>query len=208
MTDQRTAVILVDPLNEFLHDSGKLHPLVQDSLHATSTITHIRDLVAGARAANIPIYYGLHQQYREGHYDGWKHMRPNHVRGREKHVFAGWGGEVMDGLEPELGNGDVVVSRHWNSSAFVNTDLDYQLRQREITHLVVAGMMANTCLEATARDATEKGYRVTFLKDATAGFSRDLHSAGQVVWPTIFEEVVTVKEWLESVGQQQGSNKL
>lgn len=40
-------------------------------------------------------------------------------------------------------------------SSFQNTDLDYQLRQREITHLVLAGMIANTCLEATARYAYE-----------------------------------------------------
>ena len=40
-------------------------------------------------------------------------------------------------------------------SGFANTDLDYQLRQREITHLIMAGMIANTCLESTARYARE-----------------------------------------------------
>lgn len=41
------------------------------------------------------------------------------------------------------------------NSGFANTDLDYQLHQREITHLVMAGMIANTCLESTARYARE-----------------------------------------------------
>ncbi|ETN43826.1 uncharacterized protein HMPREF1541_11150 [Cyphellophora europaea CBS 101466] len=203
----RKALVLVDPLNDFLHDDGKLFPLLKESLTATAAIDHINEAVAGARAAGVPIYYGLHQQFREGNYDGWRHMRDVHVRGKDKHVFAGWGGEIFDGLEPELTNGDVVVSRHWNSSSFVNTDLDYQLRQREITHLVMAGMVANTCLEATARDATEKGYRVTFLKDTTASFSNKLKEAGEIVWPTLFEEVLTTKEWLVSIGQQP-SNKL
>lgn len=40
-------------------------------------------------------------------------------------------------------------------SSFANTDLDYHLRQRDITHVVCAGMVANTCLEATARYAVE-----------------------------------------------------
>jgi nicotinamidase-related amidase len=40
-------------------------------------------------------------------------------------------------------------------SSFEHTDLDYQLRQREISHLVIAGMAANTCMEATARHALE-----------------------------------------------------
>ena len=40
-------------------------------------------------------------------------------------------------------------------SSFANTDLDYQLKQRGIQHLVFAGLIANTCLEATARFAYE-----------------------------------------------------
>lgn len=38
-------------------------------------------------------------------------------------------------------------------SSFNNTDLDFQLRQREITEVVVAGLTANACVEATARYA-------------------------------------------------------
>ena len=41
------------------------------------------------------------------------------------------------------------------SSAFWSTDLDYQLRQRDITHVALAGLTANTCLEATGRHAVE-----------------------------------------------------
>ena len=194
---QKQALVLVDPLNDFLHEEGKLNPLVKESLETTKTVSNIRKLAEGARAAGVPIYYGLHQSTKEGSYQGWLHMRSNHVRSRDKQVFSGWGGEIIDGLEPQLSNADVVVSRHWNSSSFANTDLDYQLRQREITHLVMAGMVANTCLEATARYATELGYRVTFIKDGTAGFSNSLKDAGEVVGPTLFEEVITTNEWFE-----------
>ncbi|KIW13331.1 hypothetical protein PV08_08519 [Exophiala spinifera] len=200
---QRQALVLIDPLNDFLHPQGKLYPALEESLETTGTVDNIRQLVQGARSGGIPIYYGLHQSYKEGHYDGWLHMRASHVRNKDKHVFAGWGGEIMSGFEPRLDNGDVVVSRHWNSSSFANTDLDYQLRQREITHLVMAGMVANTCLEATARHATELGYRVTLLKDSTAGFSSELKAAGEFVWPILFEQVMTVKEWVATVRQGQ-----
>jgi len=198
----RQALVLVDPLNDFLHPDGKLYPAVKESLEATDAVVNIRRLVEGARSAGIPIYYGLHQQYREGNYQGWLHTRPSHSRTKERQVFAGWGGEVLEGLEPEItDNHDVVVSRHWNSSSFVNTDLDYQLRQRDISHLVMAGMVANTCLETTARDATERGYTVTLIKDGTAGFSTALKEAGEVVWPTLFEQVKTVEEWLADLGR-------
>ena len=43
------------------------------------------------------------------------------------------------------------------------------------------------------------GYRVTLLKDCTAGFSDKLKAAGEVVWPTLFDEVTTSKEWLGSL---------
>jgi nicotinamidase-related amidase len=42
-----------------------------------------------------------------------------------------------------------------SSSSFQNTDLDYQLRQRGIRHLVIAGLVAETCLESTTRYAYE-----------------------------------------------------
>lgn len=41
------------------------------------------------------------------------------------------------------------------ASSFQNTDLDYQLKQRGVKHVVMAGLVANTCLEATARFAYE-----------------------------------------------------
>lgn len=47
------------------------------------------------------------------------------------------------------------VGANKGCSSFANTDLDYHLRQRDITHVVVAGMVANTCLESTARYAVE-----------------------------------------------------
>ena len=202
---QRRALVLIDPLNEFLHPNGKLYPLVRESLETTNTIANLRHLVEATRAAKIPIYYGLHQINKDGTYTGWLHMRSNHVRNRDKGVFARWGAEIIEGLEPDISNGDVVASRHWNANSFKHTDLDYQLRQREITHLVMAGMVANTCLEATARDATELGYRVTLLKDCTAGFSDKLKEAGEVVWPTLFEEVTTSKEWLASTKEEKSA---
>lgn len=41
------------------------------------------------------------------------------------------------------------------TSSFQNTDLDFQLRQREIKSLVIAGLTANACVESTARYAYE-----------------------------------------------------
>jgi len=111
-----------------------------------------------------------------------------------------WGVEIFEGLEPDLENGDVVFSKHWCSSSFQNTDLDYQLRQREITNLVMGGLTANTCLESTARFAYEFGYHITMLKDTTAGFSTEQKEAAtDLIWPLFAHEVITAAEWVKSL---------
>ena len=46
------------------------------------------------------------------------------------------------------------------------TDLAEELKKRNTTHLVIAGMTANLCCESTGRHAMEEGYDVTFISDA------------------------------------------
>lgn len=112
-----TAVILVDPYNEFLHPEGKVYELVRESLQASNAVEHMKQVVEAARAAHIPIYYALHQQYKEGNYDGWHRMNRSHVRNKEFKVFeeGSFGVKIYEGMEPDIKNGDVVVSKHWNS---------------------------------------------------------------------------------------------
>ncbi|KAL5340295.1 Isochorismatase hydrolase [Aspergillus crustosus] len=197
----KTALILIDPLNEFLHEKGKLISLLPD-LTERNTILNLRTLVNTVREhkeTRIPIFYGLHQHWTPHAFHDWQHMTDSHVAINQNHAFekGSFGAEIFGGLGPVEESGDVVVSRHWNSNSFQNTDLDFQLRQRDITHLVFAGLTANTCLEASARHAYELGYKVTILKDATAGFSKELTDvATELVWP-LFAEVLSVGEWVE-----------
>jgi nicotinamidase-related amidase len=58
------------------------------------------------------------------------------------------------------------VLEHWAQSGFADTDLDSQLKQRGIQKIILVGMVANTCVEGTARLGMELGYHVTLIKDA------------------------------------------
>jgi nicotinamidase-related amidase len=113
----KTALILVDPLNDFLHPDGKLYPAVQESVKTTNVVPNLQKLVETAREAHIPVFYALHQTYRDGVHDGWQHMNASLKRIGQLHAFeeGSWGAKVYEGLEPQLANKDVVVSRHWNS---------------------------------------------------------------------------------------------
>lgn len=114
---RKTALIIIDPLNDFIHSKGKLFEPLKESIEATDTVNNLMRLIQAARNFQVPIYYGLHQPYSEGCYNGWNHMKESHrvIQSVEAFAIGSWGAEIHEGLEPDFKNGDVVVSRHWNS---------------------------------------------------------------------------------------------
>ena len=70
--------------------------------------------------------------------------------------------------------GEVVIfKRQWG--AFYGTDLDLQLRRRNIDTLIFCGIASEFGVESTARDAYERNYRQFFIEDAMSGLSADAH---------------------------------
>jgi nicotinamidase-related amidase len=91
--------------------------------------------------------------------------------------------------------GDIVIKEHWAQNGFANTDLDFQLKQHGIDTVIVVGMLANTCIEATGRYAMELGYHVTLVKDATAAFTPDrMHAAHELNGPNFAHAILTTAE--------------
>ncbi|WP_312626819.1 isochorismatase family protein [Scandinavium sp.] len=64
---------------------------------------------------------------------------------------------------------DVVFHKHVHN-AFTDTGLDFWLRSRDINHLVICGMRTEQCCETTTRVASDLGYEVTFVTEATLTF--------------------------------------
>lgn len=93
---------------------------------------------------------------------------------------AGW-----DEIVPELGarEGDVVVTKR-NWGAFYGTDLDLQLRRREVTRIAICGISTSIGVESTARDAFERNYKLLFVEDAMAAMTAREHEyARDVIFP-------------------------
>lgn len=109
-------------------------------------------------------------------------------------------------FSPEFGprEGDVIVLEHWAQSGFANTDLDSQLKQRGIQKIILVGMLANTCIEATARLGMELGYHVTLVKDAAAALSHEaMHAAYEVNGPQFAHAILTTNELLGILPAEQ-----
>jgi ureidoacrylate peracid hydrolase len=75
-----------------------------------------------------------------------------------------------------------------------------QLKRHGIERLVVIGLIAHTCLEATVRFAAELGYDVTVVRDATADYSNEeMHAALDVNIPNYASAIVTAKEAVDAM---------
>ena len=190
-----TALLIVDPYNDFMSKGGKLYERTKETAEAVGFYDNMRKLIPAVRAAHIQVFIVPHHRWREGDYKGWKHTNPSQVRANQAQDFAAgtWGGE----FNPEFGprDGDVVMLEHWAQSGFANTDLDSQLKQRGIQKIILVGMVAETCIEGTARFGMELGYHVTLIKDATAAFSREgMHAAHEVTGPLFAHAILTTNE--------------
>lgn len=117
MSYKDTAVLLIDPYNDYIHPDGKMYDVCKKSLEQTQTIAHMKTLVKAARANSIPIFYCMHQQWKTGTYDHWNRMGPFHRMLKERQVCeeGSWGAQIYEELKPDLANGDIVVGRHWNA---------------------------------------------------------------------------------------------
>ena len=120
--------------------------------------------------------------------------------GNKNQIFAKdtWGGSFHDDFR--LQPGDVLVKEHWASSGFPNTDLDYLLRRHGYEKIILIGMLANTCVEATGRFGMELGYHVTLVRDATAAYTREaMHAAMNIDGPTYAHEILPTAELVAAI---------
>ncbi|WP_312069803.1 isochorismatase family protein [Lelliottia nimipressuralis] len=102
----------------------------------------------------------------------------------------------------------VVFQKHVHN-AFTDTGLDHWLRERDINRLIICGLRTEQCCETTARVASDLGYAVTFVSEATLTFpmiwkgitldTHELRHRTETVLAGRFAEIQTVAETLESL---------
>ncbi|UPG92724.1 isochorismatase family cysteine hydrolase [Luteibacter aegosomatissinici] len=194
-----TALLLVDLLNDFLDETGKLSQRIGPMLEKTGLIDHLTRLVTGARARGVKIFYvphGLH----EHSFDDVTHVHPRWQWAMENKVFwmGEWGSDFYPTFKPH--DGDVIISRHRTFDSFVNTDMLAKLKEHKIEKVVLAGLTSHTCVESAGRHALEEGFHVTFLTDGVAEFTEEAHRAAiDLSYPTFGHEVTTIDEFLAAI---------
>jgi len=173
-----TALLVTDAQNDFLSEKGVTWQLVGDSVKENKTVENIERLFKAAKDKGFEVFISPHYYYPTDH--TWKFggtvekmMHEINMFGRGGALtldgFRGSGADWLERYKPFIEDGKTVVASPHKVYGPENNDLVLQLRKRNISKVILAGMSANLCVEAHLRELLEQGFQVTVVKDATAG---------------------------------------
>ena len=173
-----TAVLVIDPQNDFLSETGVTWELVGDSVKENGTIENIERLFQTAKDKHYDVFVSPHYYYPSDH--GWKFegtiekvMHEINMFDRKSALsldgFRGSGADWLERFKPYIEDGKTIIASPHKVYGPENNDLVLQLRKRNISKVILAGMSANLCVEAHLRELLEQGFEVAVIKDATAG---------------------------------------
>jgi hypothetical protein len=91
-----TALLVIDPYNDFISERGKLWDRLKAVAEANSCVPHMLQVLNAARKARLRVFYALHRRYRPGDYETWKYIAPVQKAAwlRKSFEYGTWGGEI------------------------------------------------------------------------------------------------------------------
>lgn len=149
------AFIIIDIQNEYFENGA------MELVGSLSASKNAKLLLAKYRNENVPIVHIQHVSVAPGS------------------VFflpETEGQEIHENVKPI--NGEKVITKYYPNS-FRDTDLLAYLKSKNVTELVIAGMMTHMCVDATVRAAKDFGFECTVIGDACA--TRNIEINGKSV---------------------------
>jgi nicotinamidase-related amidase len=198
-TQSHQALLVVDPYNDFLSRVGKAWPLTGVVAKRVGTIANIARAINASRDAGVAVVYAPHHQYTKGQ-PTVRFPNPTQLMAVRAKFFARSkrGSRFLPILAPAPG--EFVAGEHPVSSGFTDTGLHEHLQDSSVTHLVVTGMLTNTCIESTVRAAVDRGYHVTVVSDAFASWTHEDHDASiEGSLPMVTHAVHTTDSYIASL---------
>jgi len=170
-----TGLLVIDMQRDFIEPGGFGEALGNDVSRLAKIVPTVRALLDCCRARGIRV---LHT--REGHRPDLGDCPPAKLRRGHPALRIGAPGPMgrilVDGepgndLVPELAAlpGETVIVKP-GKGAFWATPLDALLKAQGITHLLVAGVTTEVCVQTTLREANDRGYECLLIEDATESY--------------------------------------
>ena len=193
----KTALVLVDLQNDFVHSDGAYGRAGQrsDAISAlTERIKPLADLIRSVGGWIISTHFTL-VSGKDG--DPFisadlKKLRP--FLGHSDFQRGSWGHALIDELKPA----DLSVEKV-AYSAFYQTRLEWLLNRAEISTLIFSGIVTNGGVASTVRDAHVRDFETIVLSDGCAAFTEEAHAASITSLKSI-TEVRTCVEMISALG--------
>ena len=142
----KTAVVLIEYQNDFTSEGGVLHGAVEAVMEKTGMLANTERVVEAARSAGATIMHAP-IMFAEGYNE-----ISAHPYGILKGVVDGnafvkgtWGAAITEELDPQ--EGDIVIEGKRGLDTFASTNLDFILRSKGISTIVLGGFLTNCCVE-------------------------------------------------------------
>ncbi len=172
-----TALVVIDPQNDVLSEKGVSWGLVGDSVKENNTVENLARLFTAAKEQDFGVFISPHYLYPAD--QAWQFggavekmmleskefFRPDPL-GLDG--FSGSGADWLDRYKPFIEDGKTVVASPHKVWGPQTNDLVLQLRKRRLNKIILAGMLANLCVESHLRELLEQGFEVAVVRDATA----------------------------------------
>ena len=169
------ALIVIDMQRDFIEPGGFGAALGNDVTRLTSIIPAVKQTLAAFRQAGLPIIHTV-----EGHCSDLSDCPPAKLRRGKPGMRIGdvgamgrilvlgeRGNGIIDELAPE--KGEVLLPKP-GKGAFYATPLEEILRGMKVTHLAIAGVTTEVCVQTTMREANDRGYDCLLLEDCTESY--------------------------------------
>jgi len=144
-SDQETMALLVIDVQRGLFE--KSAPVYQ----ARQVLSTINTLINKARLAGVPVFFIQHSN---------ENLLQKGSRSWQLHPE----------IHPQV---EEVIIHKLHGNAFEGTNLWEELEKRNVSGLVLTGLVTHGCVKATCLGALEEGYRVVLVSDGHSSYSKD-----------------------------------
>lgn len=165
---KHSAVILVDMARDFIEPGGFIADAggADYQAKAKAIVGPLQRLLDAARAAGATVVYSTDCHTEE---DAELKKWPAHSMKGTK-----WA-EIIPDLAPQAN--DLILPKT-TYSGFQSSNLEAELRIRNIETLYITGLHTDCCCRHTSGDAFQKGFDLVWVTDALQAFTDEAHQSG------------------------------
>lgn len=182
LSEKKPCLLVIDMQRDFIEPGGFGDALGNDVSRLSAIIPTVKKLIYGFRQLHLPIVHT-----RECHKADLSDCPPSKLnRGGSTLKIGDSGpmGRIL--IDGEPGNalidelrplpGELEITKPGKGS-FYNTDLHIHLQNLQVSHLIIAGVTTEVCVQTTMREANDRGYECLLVEDATESYFAEFKRA-------------------------------